>query len=387
MERGAIRRTGRRLEFLDGARGIAALLVVFHHAYQVAPFWPDATRLSPLRILLTGRPSVLFFYVLSGYVLSYGLWTSTRSDAPGLYAAKRVVRIYIPYVAATLVAGVLYLLMQPGAIPELGDTFNAMWSRPISWSAAFQHLFLAGTPQANSLNVPAWSLVYELRISIFMPLLCTLLVKAPLSTIGIAMVVFVGLLTSFARGPLGVTPYYAETFSGNATITLYFTTLFVAGAVLARGTIDAAPWITAFPANLRWALALAAMGLVLLNRDYAIVPGVVGLLYLCVTWVRAQRVLARPLLLLLGRVSFSLYLTHMIVIETVLRQTDGLVPLPVSVPLSVLLALFMAGLFYIGVERPAHILSKWVGRVAASREIARSLDPSRLPPTISLGPS
>ncbi|HEX3679420.1 MAG TPA: acyltransferase family protein [Galbitalea sp.] len=66
---------------LDGLRGIAALVVVFHHVYQIArPFLEPTTHAwavgtlwwfisaTPIKLLSAGSESVLVFFVLSGVV-------------------------------------------------------------------------------------------------------------------------------------------------------------------------------------------------------------------------------------------------------------------------------------------------------------------------------
>ena len=87
-----------RLTELDALRGIAALLVLAHHALQLLPRvdHPDIpgvgflrytlTELTPLRILETGRGAVLFFFVLSGYVLTRAL---LRNGSPGPVSSIR----------------------------------------------------------------------------------------------------------------------------------------------------------------------------------------------------------------------------------------------------------------------------------------------------------
>jgi hypothetical protein len=71
-----------RLVALDGLRGIAALVVVFHHIYQIArPFIEPTTNAwvpgslwwfisaTPIKLLSAGSESVLVFFVLSGVVV------------------------------------------------------------------------------------------------------------------------------------------------------------------------------------------------------------------------------------------------------------------------------------------------------------------------------
>jgi peptidoglycan/LPS O-acetylase OafA/YrhL len=84
-----------RLSELDVLRGIAAFLVLLQHARVMGldprPFDDPLLErgvhmlmhFSPLRVLEFGRAAVLFFFVLSGYVLTRAL---LRNGSPGLLA-------------------------------------------------------------------------------------------------------------------------------------------------------------------------------------------------------------------------------------------------------------------------------------------------------------
>ena len=67
-------RSGLRVRFLDGIRGLAALYVVIHHAYLEvavkAQFSELIHRLGPINFLFdSGKLAVDIFIVLSGYAL------------------------------------------------------------------------------------------------------------------------------------------------------------------------------------------------------------------------------------------------------------------------------------------------------------------------------
>src|SRR5690349_9211043 len=93
-----------RYRALDAMRGLAAISVVIHHCILSLP-QPAQDRIeallkfTPLRPFSTGRPFVLLFFVLSGFVLTVAI----RSDSRFSYSAfvlKRVCRIYLPYAAS-----------------------------------------------------------------------------------------------------------------------------------------------------------------------------------------------------------------------------------------------------------------------------------------------
>src|SRR5918998_6506382 len=100
-----------RLSELDSLRGIAAFLVLLQHARVMgldprplaSPLLERGVHMlmhfSPFRVLEFGRAAVLFFFVLSGYVLTRAL---LRSGSPGLlaFAAQRTVRLVVPVFAS-----------------------------------------------------------------------------------------------------------------------------------------------------------------------------------------------------------------------------------------------------------------------------------------------
>ena len=90
-------------QLLDSLRGLAALVVVFTHVFSLGPeIAPAVWRLldaTPLRAVHTGRAPVVFFFVLSGYVLALSL---LRPDAPGplAFALRRTARLLPPVAGA-----------------------------------------------------------------------------------------------------------------------------------------------------------------------------------------------------------------------------------------------------------------------------------------------
>ena len=111
--------------WLDGMRGIAALLVYFYHlsysTHDVYTGWSpghyELLRLPFIKSLYNGPAMVSLFFVLSGYALSYKPVKQMRNreyDAlfSGLSSSvfRRMVRLYLPCVASTLTIVVLIRL-------------------------------------------------------------------------------------------------------------------------------------------------------------------------------------------------------------------------------------------------------------------------------------
>lgn len=108
-----------RQKYLDGIRGVAALVVVLCHFCQIflpATFSrgvPDhfgerALATTPLNILVNGNFAVAIFFVLSGYVLSAPYFTGQRRRWYLEAAIKRYPRLVAPALASTVLAWVMF---------------------------------------------------------------------------------------------------------------------------------------------------------------------------------------------------------------------------------------------------------------------------------------
>ena len=94
-----------RYASLDALRGIASLMVLTHHCVlaglvPVPPgFWTGLSRYTPLHLFVSGRPPVILFFVLSGFVLAISL--NRPGTGYAAFAVRRLCRIYLPYAAAS----------------------------------------------------------------------------------------------------------------------------------------------------------------------------------------------------------------------------------------------------------------------------------------------
>ncbi|MFM5908237.1 MAG: acyltransferase family protein [Novosphingobium sp.] len=134
-----------RLHGLDALRGIAALAVAIMHAHVLFPGFPD--------MFPRGYLAVDFFFVLSGFVMA-------RTYEPRLAAGLRPLRFFAaryrrlwPTMA---LGGILFL-------PFLAEGTRGE-DVPLLLVALFNLLLLPNPWSGNSfaLNVPAWSIFFEL---------------------------------------------------------------------------------------------------------------------------------------------------------------------------------------------------------------------------------
>lgn len=292
-----------RETYLDGLRGWAALVVVLCHAGEV--FWPTwHPGFFPL--LTDGSFSVFIFFVLSGYVLSVGFFRTGERRAVVDLALRRYPRLTVPIFAASCLAMVLMALGWMRNIPASKVAGSEGWL-PIVYTFtptvadvlhfSFWRVYVDGSP-ASSYDAPLWTMPVEMQGSI--------LVFAALLVMGrggvLRGVIHVALLA--------ITGWLASPFVAMA-----------AGAAIANftqrdmhrklGESKAAPVVS-------WALLIGAIVFAAVRpKDFGPVWLTLcsaGLLYGVLLNKGFQRALALPISQWLGRVSFSLYLLHVLVL-------------------------------------------------------------------------
>lgn len=142
-----------RFHFLDGLRGLAAVLVCVYH-------FP--LRLRPLLLEPNGFLAVDFFFCLSGFVIAYAYEKRLRE---GLrmrdFVVARLIRLYPLYFLGMLIGFSSSLAVPPAGfnIVSPADVFVILVS-----SLLLLPNFMAHWPVALSFpfNVPSWSLFFEL---------------------------------------------------------------------------------------------------------------------------------------------------------------------------------------------------------------------------------
>lgn len=364
--------TTQRIHSLDGLRGVACLAVLLLHVAMMLELWgPDGAY-----PLIPGTPAVVIFFVLSGVVLS--IMPLARLRACGTYDwlgyyPRRVVRLGVPLVAAValgIAAG--YVAWRMGstgrsatAVEFAGTPQQVVHDVLMQFDVLFfvsddtQNLF--GDPLVR-VNSPVWSMSWELWFSLTLPLVVACLARIRrdgIAAVGILAGIFVShwcgyfplrLCLTFWLGVL-LAKHLSELSAQRPPV---FHEI-VALAVL-LGAVELAQAAQAGLFGPLDALALAALQ-TLLNAACA------GLVALAMTDGIVRRALSTRPARFLGTVSFSLYLTHALVIgglEVVLPAigiTDGWVQACVAV----LACLACAAAFWRLVERPAIELSRRVG--------------------------
>ena len=176
-----------RLIELDGLRGLAAVVVLIHHALETVPALAEVgarpgtvptgtfNRIltqSPLHLLWAGHEAVLIFFVLSGVALTYPV---ARRHAQGRrfdwvdYAPRRFVRLWLPAAASTTFAVIAMLLVPRSEDPALGHWMTV--THPVGLGARQMLMEYLLIPKHAYRNTVLWSLHAEAIFSFVLPLM------------------------------------------------------------------------------------------------------------------------------------------------------------------------------------------------------------------------
>lgn len=366
-----------RYASLDGLRGVAALVVVIHHAMLVSPDFAgayydggvgdspirQALTYSPLHVVWAGAEAVVVFFVLSGFVLGMAM-RSPRFDWSG-YFPSRLVRLYLPVAGAVLLGYLIILL------PHDGATSSAWLDRTKGYplSDVIRDLTLVGG--TSGVISPLWTLRWEVLFSLLLPVMAYAARLIPAWLLGVLCVLL---------STLGAWQDVAS---------LQYLPIFGVGIALSkewRRIAALTERLSPRAAALAWPVALVAAVLLLTSYwwlvpvlvysaanaigQFLILVGASLLLVVCVQWAPLHRVLSGRAVAWLGAISFSLYLVHEPVLILIANLSDSArVTFLVGTPLAIGVAWF----FWIVVERPAHRVSRAVReRAGARRRVALS---------------
>jgi len=166
---------------LDGVRGIAALMVMWHHYFDSEPI----RSASPLirfisRFAGIGQTGVDLFFVLSGFLITRIL-LGTKSEPR--YFEKFYVRRSLRILPLYYVFLLLFLYVQPRLVGSKPPDLSSCWW----WLVYLQNIPLSFGIAATG-PIHYWSLAIEEHFYLFWPLLVFLISRRALAAVCIALI-------------------------------------------------------------------------------------------------------------------------------------------------------------------------------------------------------
>ena len=304
------------ITYLDSIRGLAAFTVINDHfvtAYDLPcenSFCKDLLDLTPLHIWWDGSAAVSMFFVLSGLVLSLkyfrlGHQADLNSFKLMPYMTGRLFRIWLPYAVILLISAAFYWhtvnspLLKTALPPT--EWIVHMWrNHALTPIAMLRESFLLSLPAMVVLLPQAWTLTIELVLSLLLPIGLLLAKQGSL---------WLGLFSVIAVFLLGVSPFLLH-FALGLLIARYY--MVMANYLMPK------PWLRRFILllGLLFYTAISTTAHVFGETFMWIVTGLGAGLIIIYTLSshRTQSFLERPILRQLGKVSYSAYLIHMLIL-------------------------------------------------------------------------
>lgn len=372
-------RRGGRVPALDGLRGVAALVVLFHHAllagapllsgvYFETHFELGAVRsvpqppygslewlisYTPLHIFWAGPEFVVVFFVLSGFVLTLPVARGKRLRVSAYYPT-RLLRLYLPVWAALALAACWHVAVARNVIPGASWWLD-LHATPLTFEALHNDALLNAHAGEWGFTTVLWSLHWEVLFSLLLPALLLLPFRSAAVKLALAVLCFVSLRYGQNHTTLELPP-------------------FVLGMLLAfeYKTIERVGRVLHGRSPGRRALKIAMCGVCVcaLTADWWIPDSSVGpplvalgacLAMLCALVVGSLRTLLQGApMQWLGKRAFSLYLVHEPLVVALAFALHSHVT-PVSfVLIASTASLALSALFYRFAEAPFHhIARRW----------------------------
>ena len=319
----------RHLPHLDALRGLAALLVVVHHAHFECT--PTGTVGEATAWMREGHFLVTFFIILSGYCLTLPTLSTARLREGFLaYIKRRAWRLLPAYYAALI--GSLLLIAT-----VMGRPTGRHWdfALPVTLQSIVTHALMIHNYELADLfkiNHVFWSIAVEWQIYFAFPILLPL-----------ARRIGIWWTTALAMS-LGTTGYYLLNGTPHLGLTPHYYGMFALG-MLAATLAHSPAWESAAKDVSWWTLAaLSLLATFSLGRtnpyeilDLAFGVACAAMLVALSIPGRARTRLERPRLVALGGFSYSLYLVHAPLQHLIVEQVFWRVGLRTSLEFPALL--------------------------------------------------
>lgn len=337
--------TNQRDHALDGLRGIAAMAVVLAHLAAITwvPFIDKSITPHIWQYMLwyLGGPAVDLFFVLSGYVVANSL-VKRRQDY-GVYLLSRYIRI-LPVAWIAVLSGLalrnIDLIPPEGAsaaLMALGEPIERMDLIGLS-------TMLAPIFNAERLNAPLWTIPIELQAAIAMPALVWAVAKWPRVAVPVAVVAMMAVASAI-----------------NSAYPLFFVA-FAYGTWLQAGERGISKRANPLP------LAIVGIAILMVRHVLAtddpmmrlICPVGAVFLILAVRRGFGRKMLRRPRIQWLGRISYPLYAVHWPIMAVATMTLGWHIPPALAAALSIPIALLAAAFIRKHVDGPAITLSHMV---------------------------
>ena len=312
-------------ELLDGLRGVAALLVVFYHIFEGFSFaeLTNAAGDGVISTLNHGHIAVDFFFMLSGFVISYAYDDRWGKMSIGDFFKRRLVRLHPMVVMGALVGVATFVAagcrQWDGTITSVSYVLMAlvftMFMVPALPGLPYE---VRGNGEMFPLNGPAWSLFFEyvgnILYALFIRRLSTKALAILAAALGVAHAFFfVGDVSGYGCVGVGWTIDSVNFFGGLVRMLFPFTVGMLLARTFVPRKVNGAFWVCTILLVAIFSVPyIASAGSVSLNSLYEVIC--IALLFPLIVWMGACGTYGGSFTgrvsKLLGDLSYPLYIVH-----------------------------------------------------------------------------
>lgn len=385
-----------RYHSLDSLRGIASLQVLIAHSLVAVPLLAVYIKSdiknqahnfsffithSPISFLWSDSAAVKVFFMLSGFVLSLPYYNVNKNIPyyPGFFI-KRIIRLYLPCFAIILISLLAQLLLYtPNKVNDFGPWIQLMWTLPNNASVLF-NLFILNN-YLDYFDRALWTLPPEIKLSLILPLIIFLL--KPMRKVFTLVTVIIYIMAWHTLNKMGARNVWPD------FPTLYYFTFFIGGSVICKYRLEITNWINSFSRSKYYLFLVLTLYVYTFKYSFFWLPtkiynpinsvtdyvsAVAAVMLLCIVLSeRAHGFFNSKALLFLGKISFSIYLIHIVVITIFAYLLTGLLSPAIIVILAMVCCFPLSILFYNYVEVPSLNFANYCSKVITDNHYVKKI--------------
>ena len=311
-------------ELLDGLRGVAAILVLFYHIFEGFSF-AEVTNGDGdgiIRVLNHGHIAVDFFFILSGFVISYAYDDRWKKMSTWQFFKRRLIRLHPMLVMGAIIGTMAFAFV--GFEKWDGNTAPMGWVMTAMLLTMFMIPAIPGVPyevrgngEMFPLNGPAWSLFFEYIGNILYALIIRRLSTKALALLTLILGCihawfFVGNVSGYDMVGVGWTIDEINFWGGLVRMLFPFTMGMLLARTFKPRKIKGAFWICSIMLIALFSVPyIPSAGNISLNSLYEVVC--IATIFPFIVWVGACGISSGKTAKInrqLGNISYPLYIIH-----------------------------------------------------------------------------
>ena len=311
-------------ELLDGLRGVAAILVLFYHIFEGFSF-AEVTNGDGdgiIRVLNHGHIAVDFFFILSGFVISYAYDDRWKKMSTWQFFKRRLIRLHPMLVMGAIIGTMAFAFV--GFEKWDGTTAPMGWVMTAMLLTMFMIPAVPGVPyevrgngEMFPLNGPAWSLFFEYIGNILYALIIRRLSTRMLAILTVILGClhawfFVGNISGYDMVGVGWTIDEINFWGGLVRMLFPFTIGMLLARIFKPRKIKGAFWICSIMLIALFSVPyIPSAGNISINSLYEVVC--IATIFPFIVWVGACGISSGKTAKInrqLGEISYPLYIVH-----------------------------------------------------------------------------